>query len=172
MSKALLRPRWEWILGDQESIAGVKSISLDAVYSDASFLKVFDDLVTSYQQTSCSNSYYEDLERFLNFLEGYRNCEVRSIPDLQAFLYDNMFLVPYLFQAFDAIWKAFGADQKVILEVIDNPGLEETKILTIYIVTELEPEEALRRLERIDEEWLLSRLNELSTKLCITVDYI
>lgn len=52
MSKVLLRPRWEWTLGDQESIVGVKSIILDAVYSDASFLKVFDDLVTSYQQTS------------------------------------------------------------------------------------------------------------------------
>jgi hypothetical protein len=68
-------------------------------------------------------------------------------------------LVEVLVEARVYLQRCFGPDPQVALEVVSDPEAESVDELFAYIVTSLPVDEALARLDRLDEDWFLDQLD-------------
>jgi hypothetical protein len=65
---------------------------------------------------------------------------------------------------------AFGPDTPIWLEIYVDPD-EGGRQLVASIHTQLDPPQALARLQRFDESWWLALMPTTGGALCVTVDY-
>jgi len=84
---------------------------------------------------------------------------------VRHFLYAHPQLVEVLLDAHVYLQKHFGPDPQVILEVVSDPEVEDMDELFAYILTSLPVDEALARLNRLDEEWFLDQLDRVGGRL-------
>ena len=93
------------------------------------------------------------------------------VPDRNAvrgFLMQRPFLVPLLLEAHGEIGNCFSGSSLRLMVVTDRED-EHDRHLTLYIVTSLEPEKALARLQALDEAWWLDTLDRAQGALSISI---
>ncbi len=90
---------------------------------------------------------------------------------MAEFLDAHPFLVPLLMEAHGKIEKHFGPFPDVVLEVVTDPEAENDRELFALVQTDLSPDEALHRLDRLDQEWWLEASLQARCLLNIDVEY-
>ena len=83
---------------------------------------------------------------------SFRNTEA-----VRRFLHIHPHLVETILEAYPYLVKHFGPNPQVMLEVVRDPEAERPEQLFAYILTSLDADEALDRLDRLDEEWFLDQ---------------
>ena len=109
-------------------------------------------------------------ERMASLADLYRFNDREAVT---GFIYRHDFLVELLIEARKHIRTHFGPGTPAALEVLHDPEDEhgEPELLAL-IETTLPPEEALMRLDRLDETWWLEALPRSQFILTITLRYI
>lgn len=87
------------------------------------------------------------------------------------FLESNPFLFSTLQEAHPQIRNYFGTSARIFLEVITEPEVAGEEELVVFIHINLPPEEALKKLEQLDEKWWLDAPANARKKLCINVEF-
>lgn len=95
----------------------------------------------------------------------------RNPPEVSEFLHAHPFLVPLLVEAHGRISQYFAPSPEVILEVITDPEAEDDRELFAFIRTALPPDEAMRKLDGLDQEWWLEASSRAKCLLNIDVEY-
>ena len=85
------------------------------------------------------------------------------------FIEQNEFLVSPLAEAPEQIKKHF-KKEILRLELLTDPESNQTELM-LYIETNLNPEQSIDKLRKLDENWWLSKLYETKNRLCIHVSY-
>ena len=96
---------------------------------------------------------------------------IRGHRQVTTFLEDNPFLLPLLWEAHSQILYYFGPLTQVVLEVIDDPE-EGFQQLVAWIQTDLEPEDALARLDALDWGWWLDASGDSLGKMSLDLEYV
>nr|QNO49447.1 hypothetical protein OCBBGKCP_00004 [Methanosarcinales archaeon ANME-2c ERB4]QNT35661.1 hypothetical protein GNCGGNMO_00023 [uncultured Methanosarcinales archaeon] len=96
----------------------------------------------------------------------------RNRSEVVGFAVNNSFLLQPLHEAYKQIRNYFGESAQAVLEVVADPEFFEDQELVIFIRTDLSPDEALEKLEQIDDKWWLNVPANVRKKLCITVEFI
>jgi hypothetical protein len=94
----------------------------------------------------------------------HRLAEMYTFHDAAAvssFLSAYPHLIEILFEAYPHLLEHFGPGLKVALKVVGDPEAEDSERLFAYLLTSLPPEEALARLDRLDEEWFLDQTDRV-----------
>lgn len=81
--------------------------------------------------------------------------EIRNEVEIVDFLLARVSVVKYLFEAPQKIFEYFGENQGLALEIIRDPEGEYEELF-LYIKTNLEPDDALNCLDKLDKEWFLN----------------
>ncbi len=105
---------------------------------------------------------FSKIENFYSF---------RNRLEIFEFLRNHLFLIPLLQEAPNQITKYFGTSLQLILEVITDPEATEDHELILFIHTDLSPDEALDKLEQLDENWWLDASVNADGKLCVHVEF-
>lgn len=79
---------------------------------------------------------------------------------VREFLDAHPHLIPFLIEAYSRIRRYFGTDATATLEVIQDPEADG-ETLFAYIRTPLPVDAAMDRLDRLDDEWFLDRLDQV-----------
>lgn len=90
--------------------------------------------------------------------------------DIDAFVGERPVLGPVLAELPARVAAAFGPDTPIWLEIYVDPD-EGGRQLVASIHTQLDPPQALARLQRFDESWWLALMPTTGGALCVTVDY-
>lgn len=90
--------------------------------------------------------------RQLEEVYPFRNTEA-----VRRFLGAHPHLIEIILEAYPYLVKHFGPNPQVMLEVVRDPEAERPEQLFAYILTSLDADEALDRLDRLDEEWFLDQ---------------
>lgn len=85
----------------------------------------------------------------------------RDAMAVQRFLQMHPHVVRVLLDAYPYLLKHFGPDPQVVLEVISDREAESWDQLFAYVCTPLPVNEALARLDRLDQEWFLDQLDRV-----------
>lgn len=96
----------------------------------------------------------------------------RNRSEVMGFAVNNSFLLQTLHEAYNQIRNYFGESVQAVLEVVADPEFFEDQELVIFIRTDLSPDEALKKLEQIDNAWFLNVPADVRKKLCVTVEFI
>lgn len=83
-----------------------------------------------------------------------------------------MYLLPLLVEAHKKVAEYFELPAKPILEVISDPESEGDQQLFLLIPTYHAPQQALFRLDQLDQEWWLDVLPQARGKMTIDVEYL
>ena len=105
----------------------------------------------------------------------YQLEEVYSLRDAAAvrrFLHHCPQLVEVLLDAHVYLQKYFGPDPQVTLRVVSDPEAESIDELFAYILTPLQVDEALARLDRLDEEWFLDQLDRVDGQFNFKLEFV
>ncbi|PWH17305.1 MAG: hypothetical protein DDG58_08185 [Ardenticatenia bacterium] len=94
----------------------------------------------------------------------------RGEEEIIRFLEAYPFLLPLLEEAYSYIVRFFGPSE-VVLEVVYDPEETDERQLVAFIRTNLEPHEALARLEQFDRAWWFQAAHSSQGKLCIHLEY-
>jgi hypothetical protein len=96
---------------------------------------------------------------------------LRQPDEVLAFLEENPFLVSLLIEAYSPIQHYF-PDSNLFLEMFADPeSTDDHQLLVALIATHLSPEEALIKLDQLDEDWWLDVMDRAQGKLCINVEF-
>ena len=86
----------------------------------------------------------------------------RNEPAVRAFLQTCPYLIEDILEAYPHLVKHFGPSPQVMLEVVKDPESEEdSEQLFAYILNSLPADEALERLDKLDEEWFLGQFDRV-----------
>ena len=99
-------------------------------------------------------------ERALNQVEAWYRLD--NAGRVRQFLYQHPMLPGVLVEAFGPLQKCFGPYPQVMLRVVADPEVEDSDELFAYIRTSLPPEDALNRLNELDELWFLDQLDRVN----------
>jgi len=80
---------------------------------------------------------------------------------VRRFLYAYPQLVEVLLEAYPYLVKHFGPNPQVMLKVVRDPEAGRSEQLMAYILTSLDADEALIRLDRLDEEWFMDQFDRV-----------
>ena len=92
--------------------------------------------------------------------------------EVKGYIKAYPFLVPLLVEAHDKIREYFEPQSEVVLEVVTDPEADDERELFAFIQTNCTPEEALDRLNRLDQEWWLDASLRSEEKLCIHTEFV
>jgi hypothetical protein len=87
----------------------------------------------------------------------------RGGDEVAKFLENNKFLTPLVSEAYNKLQAHF-PHSTIFAEVVHGG-------LVISVGTTLDPENAIRKLDKFDEDWWLDACDRSQAKLCITVEY-
>ncbi len=90
---------------------------------------------------------------------------------MKKFLAAHPFLEPLLVETYDKIGNYFGPQPEVVLEVVADPEADDDRELFTFIRTSLPPQEALEKLDQLDENWWLDAGDQADGKLCIHLEF-
>ncbi len=96
----------------------------------------------------------------------------RNPQQVSSFLQAHSFLVPLLFEASSHIEQHFRSNQQVFLQVVTDPEAADDRELFIFIGTNLQPDDALDKLDLLDDEWWLDAMDRSKGDLCIDVEFL
>ena len=96
----------------------------------------------------------------------------RRPEEVIEFLEDHPFLVALLFDAHPQIVKHFGPRPDAVLEVVADPEAMADRELFVLVRTDLPPDDALCRLERLDMDWWLDAMDRAHASLCIDLEFL
>jgi hypothetical protein len=99
-----------------------------------------------------------DLER-VGELYSFRNAGA-----VKGFLQHHQHVIDFLIESYPYVSKHFGRYPEIILELIKDQEIDASEQLVAYIktsVTSLPVDEALARLDKLDEEWLIDQLERV-----------
>lgn len=111
-------------------------------------------------------------------LESSRLRQIEEIYSLRdpatawRFLHTHPQLIEVLLEAHVYLQKYFGPDPQVALAVVSDPEVEGMEELFAYILTPLPVDEALARLNRLDEEWFLDQLNRVGGRFNFNLEFL
>ena len=88
------------------------------------------------------------------------------------FLHAYPQLIEVLLEAHVYLQKYFGPDPQVTLEVVSDPEVEGVEELFAYILTSLPVNEALARLDKLDEEWFLDQLDRVGGRFNFNLEFV
>jgi len=91
---------------------------------------------------------------------------------IRGFLRAHPQLTEVLLEAHAHLQECFGPDPQVALEVVSDPEAEGPDELFAYILTSLPADEALVRLDRLDEEWFLDQLDRVGTFFNFNLEFV
>ncbi len=91
--------------------------------------------------------------------------------EVKEFLAAHPFLEPLLVEAYDKIGDYFEPHPEVVLEVVTDPEAIDDQELFAFIRTGLPPQEALEKLDLLDEDWWLYAGDQTDGKLCIHLEF-
>jgi len=117
---------------------------------------------------------YTTLPYIIESRRLHRLEEIYSLRDaatVRRFLHACPQLVEVLLEARIHLQKFFGPDPQVTLEVISDPEAESIDELFAYILTSLPVDEALARLDRLDEEWFLDQLDRIDGQFNFNLEF-
>lgn len=100
--------------------------------------------------------------------------EIYSLRDAAAvrrFLHTYPQLVEVLLEASVYLQKHFGPDPQVTLEVVSDPEVEGVEQLFAYILTSFPVDDALTRLDKLDEEWFLDQLDRVDGRFNFNLEF-
>jgi hypothetical protein len=97
---------------------------------------------------------------------------LRRPEEVSRFLESNSYLGPILIEAYEKIQDYFGPRPDVALEVVRDPEVRGLIQLVGYIVTDITPEEAGRRLQQFDRGWLLHEIHRARGVLNFDVEFV
>lgn len=106
----------------------------------------------------------------LRKLEGIYS--FRDAGAMRSFLKAHLQLIEVLFQAHVHLQKHLGPDPQVELAIITDPEVEDMDELFAYILTSLPVDEALARLDRLDEEWFLDQLDRVDGRFNFNLEFV
>jgi hypothetical protein len=89
-------------------------------------------------------------------------CFLEAKPDLVALLHEA---VPHLEEC-------FGPFPQVVLEIVDDPEVEDLTQLVANIRTALPVEEAINQLARFDETWFLDQLPRTINQFNFNLEFV
>jgi len=113
-----------------------------------------------------------DVSSFLNHLDQLEDIySPQKSADVRNFLYAHPKLVEVLLEAGVYLEQYFGPDPHVTLQVVRDPGVEGMAELFAYILTSLPVDEALARLDRLDEEWFLDQLERVDGQFNFNLEF-
>jgi len=92
--------------------------------------------------------------------------------EVRGYFLDYPFLIELLFEAFPEIERFFGRNPRVVLKVVKDPDIEGEEQLFAYIHTALSAEEALNRMDRLDEEWFLDKIDYTEGKFNLNIEFV
>jgi len=101
--------------------------------------------------------------------------EIYSFRDAAAvrrFLHTYPQIIDVLLEAHVYLQKYFGPDPQVVLEVVSDPEVEDMDELFAYILTSLPVDEALARLDKLDEEWFLDQLDRTNGLCNFNLEFV
>ncbi len=116
-------------------------------------------LIESHFKSPCLEQ-YSTLRSITQSTRLHRLAEMYTFHDaatVSSFLSAHSHLIEILFEAYPHLLEHFGPDLKVMLKVVGDPEAEDVERLFAYLLTSLPPEEALIRLDSLDEEWFLDQ---------------
>ncbi len=99
-----------------------------------------------------------------------RDYSVSSDSNLAEFLGEHPDLVGLLHEARQKIREYFGSDAKFQLDLTADPDDRSSRELFVRIISNLRTKEALRILDRLDEEWWLDASGASHGNMNITVE--
>jgi hypothetical protein len=100
------------------------------------------------------------------------NYILKDYRGVSEFLETYPFLVPLLTEVFIKIQHYFEPYPQVFLDVIKEPEFPNDVRLAVFIRTNLSPEDALKKLDRLDQDWWLEAMIEAHGKLYIHLEFI
>jgi len=101
-------------------------------------------------------------------IEDLRTVYTLDEPDrITDFLRANPDLVPFLQEAPKHIYRIFGKNIRLFLELHSNPE-EDWDELFIVIKSPYSPKKARDLMDKLGEEWFLDVLDKVGNRLCIT----
>jgi hypothetical protein len=103
----------------------------------------------------------EALEKFYTFCRPV---------EVSGFLKTYPFLIPLLDEAYSKIGDYFGSKPNIVLEVVTDPEADDDRQLVAYIQTQFDVDEALARLDQLDENWWFKASRKGHGKLCIHLE--
>jgi len=139
-------------------------------------IKLARDLVASSPGAQIQLAEYDALRQFI--VESSRLRQLgefyyfRDMPPVRRFLRAHPQLTEVLLEAHAHLQKCFGPDPQVALEVVSDPEAEGPDELLAYILTSLPADEALARLDRLDEEWFLDQLDRVGTFFNFNLEFV
>jgi hypothetical protein len=96
----------------------------------------------------------------------------RRPSEVKEFLEASPFLKPLLVEAYERIGNCFGPKPEVVLEVVTDPEADDDRQLFAFIQTSLPSEQALDKLDRLDDDWWLDAADRSEGKLCLHVEFV
>jgi len=101
-----------------------------------------------------------------------QNITLHNAAAVRHFLCAYPQLVEVLLDAHVYLQKYFGTEPKVTLKVVGDPEVEGMDELFAYILTSLPVDEALARLNRLDEEWFLDQLDRVDGRFNFNLEFV
>ena len=96
--------------------------------------------------------------------------QIRDYLNIQKFLKNNLFLLDVLYDAPKIIKKYFSSENLVLDLISDSESNYE--VLFIFIQTKDDVEIALKKLDKLDEEWFFNLPYNIREKLCVHLEFI
>jgi hypothetical protein len=101
-------------------------------------------------------------------LDGYILLEPATVSN---FLQEHRVLVSLLNEAYQEIRKHF-ASEDLKLELVSDREIAEDRQLFVYILTSLSVTDALKKLDRFDEQWWLERIDRANGLLNFNLRFV
>ncbi len=99
-------------------------------------------------------------QRMMAVLDNYYRIRGRSA--VLQFVTDHPELIVVLLEAAPALARYFGPTQRATLQLVLDPEAEGEQELVAHVRTTLPVAEALERLDKLDQGWLLDRVGSVS----------
>ena len=97
---------------------------------------------------------------------------VRDSGRIEDFVHQRPLIAKVLADAIDELPKYFGPQLDVELECVTDPEYEEDGQLFAYIRTSLPAEDALKRLDQLDEDWFLAKISQLDGAFNFNLQFV
>lgn len=97
---------------------------------------------------------------------------LRPPAEVRRFLNTQPELIDFLLDAYAQLQSHFGPGVQAALEVVRDPEVENSEKLFAYILSPLPVDEALARLDALDEDWFLDQLDRVGGRFNFNLQFV
>jgi len=108
----------------------------------------------------------------LNLIMSLLKCmyAIKNAGEVRCILDEHNYLTSLLDDAYENIRKEFPYEE-ISLEIYSDPAYPTEKEVLISILTPMSPDEAINRLDRVDDGWWINNLGEPYINTCLKIEY-